>query len=86
VYRLTMIVLTLCPQWSRDRLLAGRDHFNVLPLQSEEALFVGEIQGENSWSSTLPTDGNYTIRVYLVRAEARRGGKADFEYTVSIIK
>jgi|RhiMetdeSRZDD1v2_1073273.scaffolds.fasta_scaffold119516_3 hypothetical protein len=61
-------------------------YFNVLPPQSEEALFVDEIQGENSWSGKLPTDGAYTIRVYLVRAEARRGGKADFECTVSIIK
>jgi hypothetical protein len=32
--------------------------FNVLPPHAEEALFVGEIQGENRWSGTLPTDGD----------------------------
>ena len=52
----------------------------------KEAFFVVEIQGENSWSGTLPADGDYTIQVYLVRAEARRGGKADFECTVFITK
>lgn len=37
-----------------------------------------------SWEGTLPKDGDYFIRVYLVRAEARRDGKADFTLNVSI--
>jgi hypothetical protein len=32
----------------------------------------------------LTDTGDYIIRAYLVRAEARRGGKGDFELTVSI--
>lgn len=36
------------------------------------------------WEGTLHKDGDYFIRVYLVRAEARRDGKADFTLDVSI--
>jgi hypothetical protein len=62
-------------------------YFNVLPPHSDEALFVGQNQAEpQQWSGTLPTDGDYCIRVYLVRAEARRGGTANFVCTVSITK
>ena len=62
-------------------------YFNVLPPHSDEALFVGEMQTEpQQWSGTLPTDGDYRIRAYLVRAEARRGGTANFVCTVSITK
>jgi len=37
-----------------------------------------------SWNGTLPKDGDYFIRVYLVRAAARREEKADFTLDVSI--
>lgn len=36
------------------------------------------------WTGVLPKDGEYFIRVYLVRAAARRGAKADFTLDVSI--
>ena len=62
-------------------------YFNVLPPHSDEALFVGQNQADpQQWSGTLPTDGDYRIRVYLVRAEARRGGTVNFVCTVSITK
>jgi hypothetical protein len=51
-------------------------YFNVLNGASQEALFVGEREAApNKWMGTLPSDGDYMIRVYLVRAEARRGGE-----------
>jgi len=53
----------------------------VLPPGSETALFVGSTSG-NSWSSTRPADGDYTVRVYLMRSAARRNEKA--KYTLSI--
>ena len=46
-------------------------YFNVLPPGSEEALFIGSTAG-NDFTGTLPADGTYTIRVYLMRSAARR--------------
>ncbi|ACK68931.1 hypothetical protein PCC7424_0465 [Gloeothece citriformis PCC 7424] len=36
------------------------------------------------WSGLLPTDGDYRVRVGLVRAEARRNGQANYTLDVSI--
>jgi hypothetical protein len=57
------------------------NYFNVLPPGSETALFVGSTSG-TSWTGVLPTDGDYTVRVYLMRSAARRNEKA--KYTLSI--
>ena len=57
------------------------NYFNVLPPGSETALFVGSTSG-NDWTGTLPADGDYTVRVYLMRSAARRNEKA--KYTLSI--
>lgn len=40
--------------------------------------------GSTSWSGLLPTNGDYKVRVLLVRAEARRNGAGGFNLTVSI--
>jgi hypothetical protein len=52
-------------------------YFNVLPPNDETALFVGSSSG-NHYAGTLPKDGDYTIRVYLMRNAARRGEKTDY--------
>ena len=39
---------------------------------------------EKDWKAALPRSGDYYIRVYLVRAEARRDGKADYDLTISV--
>lgn len=44
-----------------------------------ETLYVG-----TNWSGTLPGNGDYLIRVGLVRAEARRNGAGGFKLTVGI--
>lgn len=59
------------------------NYFNVLPPGSETALFVGSTSG-NEWSGTLPADGEYTVRVYLMRSAARRNEKANYTLTVGI--
>jgi hypothetical protein len=59
------------------------NYFNVLPPASEEALFIGSTSG-NEWSGTLPADGEYTVRVYLMRNAARRNAKANYTLTVGI--
>jgi uncharacterized protein YraI len=50
-----------------------------------KALFVGQDVGNpGRFDARLGTSGTYKIRVYIVRAEARRGGRADYRLTVGI--
>ena len=45
-----------------------QNYFNVLPPGSETAMFVGQDGGD--FQGILPTDGVYTVRVYLMRPAA----------------
>lgn len=58
-------------------------YFNVLPPASETALFVGSTSG-NEWTGTLPVDGDYTVRVYLMRNAARRNETAKYTLTLGV--
>jgi len=59
--------------------------FNVIDSSTDQSLFVGSNMAEpNSWSSELPSDGDYIVQVYLMRNEARRDGKADYSLDISI--
>jgi len=60
-------------------------YFNVLPPGSETALFVGSMDatGEH-YEGILPTDGDYAIRVYEMRAAARRKESATYTLDVSV--
>jgi hypothetical protein len=40
--------------------------------------------GVTDWNGELASSGNYTIRVLLPRAEARRKGTANYNLTISI--
>lgn len=58
--------------------------FNVLPPGSKDvAIYNSSIDG-NDYSGTLEKAGAYTIRVYLMRNEARRGVRADYKLNVGI--
>jgi hypothetical protein len=59
------------------------NYFNVLPPGSESAVFIGSTSG-NEWTGTLDADGEYTVRVYLMRSAARRNAKANYKLTVGI--
>ncbi len=62
----------------------ARAYFNVLPPGSTgEAIFIGSSSG-NEWTGTLPADGEYRIRTYLMRSAARRNEKSGFTLTVGI--
>lgn len=62
----------------------GAAYFNVLPPGSTgEAIFVGSTSG-NEWTGTLPTDGVYKVRTYLMSSAGRRNEVAHFELTVGI--
>jgi hypothetical protein len=58
----------------------GANSFNVLPPGSETAIAIGDLLG-NSWTGTLPVDGEYRVRVFLHRSAARRNELA--KYTLS---
>ena len=61
----------------------GANYFNVLPPGSEAAVFVGPTSG-NDWHGVLPVDGEYRIRVFLMRSAARRNEQANYTLSVAI--
>ena len=61
----------------------GANYFNVLPPGSNAAIAIGANLG-NEWTGTLPVDGDYTVRVYLMRSAARRNETANYTLSVSI--
>jgi hypothetical protein len=56
----------------------GATYFNILaPGESEVAMFNGSIN-QNQYEGTLPSSGDYKIRVYMMRSAARRNEVAHF--------
>lgn len=63
---------------------SGANYFNIIPPDSEnEAIFVGSTSG-NHFAAELDLDGDWTIRVYQMRAAARRGATATFTLSVGV--
>lgn len=59
-------------------------YFNVLPPGSQDAaMFIGSTSG-NSFSKILPSDGSYSIRVYLMRSAARRNQGSNFNLDIGL--
>jgi hypothetical protein len=56
---------------------------NLLPADSEDAIFIGSISG-TKFLGELPAAGTYRIRVYLMRAAARRNETATYTLSVSL--
>lgn len=50
---------------------------------ADQAAFIGNISG-NSYSAELPSDGDVTLRVYLMRNAARQNETARYTLTVGI--
>jgi len=63
----------------------GANYFNVLPPGSDAAIAIGSNLG-NKWTGTLPVDGDYTIRVYLMRSAARRNETANYTLSVGVAR
>jgi hypothetical protein len=61
----------------------GANYFNVLPPGSDAAIAIGSTLG-STWTGTLPVDGDYTVRVYLMRSAARRNETANYTLSVGI--
>ena len=59
-------------------------YFNILaPGETEVAMYVGSVNG-NQYEGTLPADGDYRVRVYLMRSAARRNEVANFRLEMII--
>lgn len=59
-----------------------QNYFNILPPGSADAaMFIGSTSG-NQFKRILPTDGEFVVRVYLMRAAARRNESS--RYTLNI--
>ncbi len=59
-------------------------YFNILaPGETEVAIYIGSING-NQYEGTLPADGDYRVRVYQMRAAARRNEVANYRLEMII--
>ena len=59
------------------------NYFNVLPPGSADvAMHVA--QDGQPYTGLLPTDGDYNVRVYLMRSAARRNEVSNYELTISV--
>jgi hypothetical protein len=62
----------------------AQNYFNVLPPgSSDAAMFTGDAGGD-TYQGLLPSDGDYVLRVYLMRAAARRDEAATFTLSVGV--
>ena len=60
------------------------NYFNVLPPGEEEvAIYIGSVEG-NRYQGVLPANGDYRVRVYLMRNAARRNETANYSIAVAI--
>lgn len=60
------------------------NYFNIIaPGKADEAMFIGSVSG-NQFEGTLPVDGDYKVRVYLMRSAARRGEEANYRLEMII--
>jgi hypothetical protein len=61
----------------------AQNYFNVMPPGSTgSAMFVGDAGGD--YSGVLPADGDYVVRVYLMRPAARRGEASNYTLTIGV--
>ena len=58
-------------------------YFNITKQGADEALFVGSTSG-NSFTGRLPSNGDYVVRVYLMRNAARRDEHANYSLTIGV--
>ena len=57
------------------------NNFNILPVGSSKAVFIGSIEGHYV-KHQLAKDGDYIVRVYLMRNAARRNETSSYKLTI----
>lgn len=65
------------------RSLGGSPYFNVMEPGSRDVAIYNSSMGEQSYSGVTKRSGAYTIRVYMMRAPARRGETARFALNIA---
>ena len=74
-------------QYIRISLESKKAYMNIFEpakeVVNDRAMFIGSIKGE-SYRGNLSKSGIYTIQVYLMRNEARRGTKASYSLQIDI--
>lgn len=61
-----------------------QNYFNLNPHGSADvSMFIGSSAG-NTFKGLLPSDGDYTIRVYLMRPAARRNESSNYTLTIGV--
>lgn len=65
------------------RRVAGSPYFNVMEPGSRDVAIYNSSMGDQRWNGVAARSGAYTIRVYQMRASARRGETIRFALTVS---
>jgi hypothetical protein len=64
----------------------GTCYFNILPPGSNgTAIYNGSIDGPDATNITLPKDGDYTIRVYLMGNDKDSGQTVDYQLSMTIM-
>lgn len=58
-------------------------YFNVTKQGADEALFIGSTSGDQ-FTGRLPSNGDYVVRVYLMRNAARRDEHANYTLTIGV--
>jgi len=59
------------------------NYFNINPPGSEMSMFIGGTSGSR-FSGVLPVEGDYTVRVYLMRNAARRKESGNYTLTLGL--
>jgi len=57
-------------------------YFNITAPGADAALFVGSTSGDSA-KVKIPSSGDYTVQVYLMRNAARRGETASYTLTIA---
>lgn len=61
-----------------------QNYFNINPPGSADtAMFIGSTSG-NQFKRILPTDGDFVVRVYLMRAAARRNESSSYTLNITL--
>ncbi|MDH5286459.1 MAG: hypothetical protein OEX23_07465 [Betaproteobacteria bacterium] len=59
-------------------------YFNVLPPGSNDVAVYNSSSASNEWTGRLEADGEYKVRVYLMRSAARRNEASNYTLSVAI--
>lgn len=62
---------------------ASTTYFNLNPPGSDVSMFIGSTSG-NTFKGILPTDGDYTVRVYLLGNAAHQNESSNYSLTLGV--